>query len=139
MFYEQCNLLITLILTGKKFTQCIKCHLTKDRRNKLRDHINAEHLGCIYPCSNCSYTAKYLQCLTSHHRNVHERIRYECTLCDHKVAKISRLYNHISKKHGVVKPKEHKFIKLTKSFSSQLRTQFSPENFFPFHRSNIIS
>ena len=60
---------------------CQHCSLTFTLKKHLFRHIDSEHEGLKYSCTECEYSSEKLDNLRYHVRMVHEHISYSCNLC----------------------------------------------------------
>ena len=76
------------ILVERRMYECEVCHKEFKRRDHLKTHNNAIHLGVKYPCNKCEHKATNPSDLRKHIRSQHdgtkvsvERRIYECGVC----------------------------------------------------------
>ena len=82
---------------------CHICHVKKNSRQMLQLHIQADHHGIRYNCTEegCSFSAKQKTQLRTHINIKHLGIKVNCEICDYKTAQVTCLNNHMLKKHGI--------------------------------------
>ena len=82
---------------------CHICHVKKNSRQMLTLHIQADHEGIRYNCTEegCNYSAKQKTQLRNHINIKHLGIKVHCEVCDYKTTQVPNLNNHMLKKHGV--------------------------------------
>ena len=82
---------------------CHICHVKKNSRQMLKLHIQADHEGIRYNCTEegCNYSAKVKAQLKNHINIKHMGIKIHCEVCDFKTTQVPYLNNHMFKKHGV--------------------------------------
>ena len=82
---------------------CHICHVKKNSRQMLTLHIQADHEGIRYNCTEegCNYSGKQKAQLKNHINIKHLGIKVQCELCDYKTTQVPNLNNHMLKKHGV--------------------------------------
>ena len=111
----------------KKQYSCEDCEYTNHRKNNLRNHINAKHIGIYFschlcdfkgsqkghvskhlesfheqkkwPCDQCSYKGTEKGSIKIHKEAVHMKIKYPCDQCDHKAAGKGLLRQHVETRH----------------------------------------
>ena len=64
----------------------------------LRVHVESQHEGVKYACSQCPYQAKQQTHLIEHKRSIHEglkrrRPQFGCKMCDYRTCTVTKFSN----------------------------------------------
>ena len=65
-------------------------------------HIKSVHERIKYDCTLCDYKASSTSSLLQHVKNVHEGSKYDCTLCDYKATSKYDLKKHLAFNQKIV-------------------------------------
>ena len=52
-----------------------------------------------FSCTDCEYTASFMQNLVKHRQAKHEGVRYPCSMCDYKSTQKQNLKRHTARNH----------------------------------------
>ena len=52
-----------------------------------------------FSCTDCDYTASFMQNLVKHRQAKHEGVRYPCSECDYKSTQKQNLKRHMARNH----------------------------------------
>ena len=85
--------------------KCHKCDHEFTSRKDLNIHVQANHVvgqkseQKVHKCDQCTYTTKERGNWVRHRKIVHEGIKFDCSLCNHKASTTSHLKTHMLNKH----------------------------------------
>jgi len=89
---------------NSKRVPCHLCHFSATRADALKVHVEIVHEGKRVACSyvGCDYAARTKGDLVKHTQAVHEKIRYNCELCEFSCGDKFYLKKHVKNKHTTV-------------------------------------
>ena len=84
---------------GVKISECLVCQKRFTYSILATDHVNAEHRGVVYECTECDYKTKRQKSLNNHRRAIHQILGMKCPLCVFKSVIHPRMVAHMKEKH----------------------------------------
>ena len=84
----------------KELYYCDQCDYSATRKDKLKQHVDAKHIGLRYPCDMCPYEATRSDKLKAHKEAKHFGLRYPCDYCAYTATRPDMLRKHCKAKHN---------------------------------------
>ncbi|XP_059123680.1 histone H4 transcription factor isoform X2 [Peromyscus eremicus] len=108
--------------------KCDCCDYSCKNLIDLRKHLDTHSKESAYRCDfeNCSFSARSLSSVKSHHRKVHEgdsEPRYKCHVCDKCFTRGNNLTVHLRKKHQFKWPSGHPRFRYKEHEDGYMRLQ----------------
>ncbi|XP_038179615.1 histone H4 transcription factor isoform X2 [Arvicola amphibius] len=108
--------------------KCDCCDYSCKNLIDLRKHLDTHSKESAYRCEfeNCSFSARSLSSIKSHHRKVHEgdsEPRYKCHVCDKCFTRGNNLTVHLRKKHQFKWPSGHPRFRYKEHEDGYMRLQ----------------
>ncbi|GAB1294114.1 Histone H4 transcription factor [Apodemus speciosus] len=108
--------------------KCDCCDYSCKNLIDLRKHLDTHSKESAYRCDfeNCSFSARSLSSIKSHHRKVHEgdsEPRYKCHVCDKCFTRGNNLTVHLRKKHQFKWPSGHPRFRYKEHEDGYMRLQ----------------
>lgn len=108
--------------------KCDCCDYSCKNLIDLRKHLDTHSKEPAYKCDfqNCTFTARSLSSIKSHHRKVHEgdsEPRYKCHVCDKCFTRGNNLTVHLRKKHQFKWPSGHPRFRYKEHEDGYMRLQ----------------
>ena len=87
----------------------VQCHLCAfmTTKNKLKHHIDIEHVGLRFYCDKCEFKSKTKPGLDMHILSKHEGVRFNCDECSSSFSSESNLKTHKKRHKSISIPCSH--------------------------------